>query len=307
MTLARVLTELADNSKPLGAGKLGYLSGLSREETQLLDQHWPNIELSRRRQVMQKLVELAEDNADLDFNAIFRRCLQDEAPDIRVMAIEGLWECEGRWLMVVLERLVTSDPAEEVRAAAAVALGRFTLLGELGKLRPEEVRRLEEVLFGSIESSNESLQVRRRALEAVGHLNRERVTAAVELAYASPERLMRVSSLQAMGRNGDGRWLTTLVRELENDDPEMRYEAAHACGEMADSRAAPYLVPLIDDPDPEVQLAAVDALGKVGGSLARRVLRQRLHDPDERLRRSVEDALDELEAGRDPFHFEISN
>lgn len=305
MTLERVLADLADGEKLLVTGRLTYLSGLSKEEVRLLDQMWADIEVGRRRQVVEGLVGLAEDNPELDFNAVFRRCLQDEEPAIRVMAIEGLWECEDRWLLVALEKLLASDPAVEVRAAAAVALGRFTLLAELGKLRLEETTRLEEALFSCIGSSQETVQVRRRAVEAIGHLGLERVAKVIEEAYASPDRQMRVSSLYAMGRNADPRWLPTLIQELENDDGEMRFEAAHACGEMGDPRAAPYLIPLMDDLDPEVQLIAIDALGKVGGNLARRALRKRLRDPDERLRQAVEAALEELEASRDPFHFEL--
>ncbi len=305
MVLSKVLADLADKDKPLVARRLSYLSALSREEIRLLDQAWPDIEVTRRRQIVSKLVELSEDNPELDYHAIFRLCLHDVAPDLRVMAIEGLWECEARWLLVILERLVGSDPAVEVKAAAAVALGRFALMGELGRLKPEESKRLEEVLFAKIDNPEEPVEVRRRAIEAAGHFNLDRVTTAIEQAYASPDRQMRVSSLHAMGRNAESRWLSTLIKELGNDDPEMRYEAAHACGGTADSKAAPYLIPLMDDPDAEVQMAAIDALGKVGGTLARRALRQRLHDADERSRRAVELALEQLEAARDPFHFEV--
>ncbi|MDP2660742.1 MAG: HEAT repeat domain-containing protein [Dehalococcoidia bacterium] len=305
MVLSKVLADLADKDKTLVARRLSYLSALSREEIRLLDQAWPSIEVTRRRQIVSKLVDLAEDNPELDYNAVFRFCLRDQAPDIRVLAIEGLWECEARWLMVILERLVGSDPAVEVRAAAAVALGRFARMGELGKLKPEESTRLEEVLFARIDNPEEPVQVRRRAIEAAGHFNLDRVTTAIEQAYDSPDRQMRVSSLHAMGRNAESRWLPTLIKELENEDPEMRYEAARACSESADSKAAPYLIPLMDDPDAEVQMEAIHALGKVGGTLARRALRQRLHDPDERLRRAVELALEDLEATRDPFHFEV--
>ncbi len=307
MTLNQILADLADKDKPLATGRLAYLSGLSKEEVRLLDQMWQQFDTSRRRQVVEKLVDLSEDSAELDFNAVFRRCLHDHEADIRVMAIEGLWECEDRWLLYALERLVICDDSTEVRAAAAVALGRYILLAELGKLRPEEARKLEETLFACIENPQEPLQVRRRAIEALGHLSLEKVTAVIEEAYASQDRLMRVSSLYAMGRNADPRWLPILIRELENEDGEMRYEAASSCGELGDAQAAPYLIPLMDDPDLEVQLAAINALGKVGGTLARRALRSRLHDPDERLRQAVQNALEELEATRDPFHFETGS
>lgn len=307
MPLTKILADLADQEKPLATGLLAYLSGLSKEEVRLLDQTWSTVEASRRRQVMEKLVDLAEDNTELDFNAFFRRCLQDEEPAIRVKAIEGLWECEDRWLLYGLERLLCCDPSAEVRAAAATALGRFILLAELGKLRPEEAGKLQQALFACLENDREPLLVRRRAIEAVGHLSLPRVTAVIEQAYASLDRPLRVSSLYAMGRNADPRWLPILFRELENDDGEMRYEATHACGELGDPRAAPYLIPLMDDPDPEVQLAAVDSLGKVGGSLAHRALRSRLHEPDKRLRQAVANALEELEATRDPFNFEIGS
>ncbi|MDP2728734.1 MAG: HEAT repeat domain-containing protein, partial [Dehalococcoidia bacterium] len=183
MTLDKILADLSNNEKPLANGRLTYLSALSKEEVRVLEETWRSIELPRRHELVERLVDLAEDNAGLDFHAVFRLCLQDPEPAIQVMAIEGLWECEGRWLLVTLERLLACDQTVEVRAAAAGALGRFTLRAELGKLRPEEKQKLEDVLFTCIGNTQEPINVRRRAVEAVGHLSQERVTAVIEDAY----------------------------------------------------------------------------------------------------------------------------
>ena len=49
---------------------------------------------------MQRLIEMAEDNLDADFNSLFRLSLKDEDAEVRAKAIEGLWESDDRSLVV---------------------------------------------------------------------------------------------------------------------------------------------------------------------------------------------------------------
>jgi HEAT repeat protein len=305
MSLERLLNELSNLESPLSMRRLAYLSSLSRQEGEALAQTWKELPLPRRRQVVSKLVDLAEDNPGLNFDTVFRICLDDQDEEVRVKAIEGLWECEERWLIDALLQLLASDPSPKVRAGASSALGRFILLAELGKLRPTDGERIEKALLATIAQPEEPTQVRRRAVEAIAPRSLEQVTSIIEEAYRSPEREMRASALYAMGRNCDARWLPTLVQELDSADNEMRFEAANACGEMEDPRAVPHLIPLIEDFDLQVQLAAIWALGKIGGERARQALRSHRRDPDERIRHATQEALAELEANEDPLRLDI--
>ena len=65
--LEHYLVELRDPSKPVVMSKLAELSDLSPEEAEIFRREWPSIDVARRRQIVGRLAELAEDNFDLDF------------------------------------------------------------------------------------------------------------------------------------------------------------------------------------------------------------------------------------------------
>jgi HEAT repeat protein len=259
----------------------------------------------RRRDIVARLVEQAEENASLNFDDVFIACLNDPDESVRISAIDGLWECENRSLIDPLVGLLQGDSRESVRAAAAVALGKFTLLAELGELPPGDGDKLKEALTGVIEDKSEQLGVRRRAVEAIAAFSAAEVTEIIREAYSSDETKMRVSAIYAMGMNCDPSWLPTLVRELSNPDAELRFEAVVACGEMGEEEVVPDIVPLMDDSDPQVQMCAIEALGKIGGKEAETVLRQCMEHPDEHIRGVAEEAMEELELSRDPLSFGI--
>ena len=77
LPIGETLDHLADSDKSLVSSKLADLSKLSPEEVKLFEQAWVAIEPERRRQIMYRLVELAEDDAKLDFDSIFRGLLND--------------------------------------------------------------------------------------------------------------------------------------------------------------------------------------------------------------------------------------
>lgn len=301
MNIETYLRELADVSTPLKSGRLSSFSGLSDEERGRLASGWPSLPLQRRRAVLEQLAELAEDNPELDFDAVFLVALDDPDPAVRTLAIEGLWERHDRDVIAPLMRLLRADPNAAVRSAAALALGRFVLLGEFGELRPRDAVAVTDALRAAVGDVTEPPEVRGAALEAVGASSQLWARDLIQDAYDSGDERLMVSAVHAMGRNADSHWLWTLVNELQNADPHMRFAAAGALGQVEDAEAVPYLVEVLEDEDSEVQDAAVRALGEIGGEEAREALRERLHDPSERVREAVQAALDEAEFGDDPL------
>jgi len=305
LSLEKCLTDLSDEDKRLAYSRLGDLSDLSPEELELFLEAWTKIGVARRRQIMGKLLELAEEDPQLNFDDIFRACLHDPDEIVRVKAIDGLWECENRSLITPLITLLREDDEESVRAAAAMALGKFALLAELGKLRPEDGQRVQEALLSAIDDQTEQPEVRRRAIEAIAPLTLPRVKDIICQAYTSDDAKMRASALYAMGRNCDPIWLPTLVKELGSQDAEVRFEAAVACGALGDEQAVPHLVRLISDVDSQVQLSAIAAIGQIGGSEAQEALRGCLEHPDEHMRQMAKEALDEANFEPEPPLFQI--
>jgi len=295
MDLSQTVEHLLKDDLPLRASTLYSLSRLESEELERLTAVWSAIPVPRRRALVQELGEIAETNFEVDFEAIFRWGLFDSDAQVRSLCIAGLWESEDLALMNEFLHLLKRDPSDQVRAAAALSLGRFILLGELGKLPPQRCRSAYEVLRDIVLAADEALEVRRRALESIAYVSDDEVTALIQHAYDYPEEKMRISAVFGMGRSADVRWIGTVMGELFSVNPEMRYEAARACGELQARAAVPRLAELLDDPDREVQEAALWALGQTGSDAARRLLQRCLEEGDEVMRSAAEAALEELE------------
>lgn len=274
---------------------LYLLSNLDAADVACVRRVWVGLPVELRRQLVTRLVELAEADFEVNFNAIFRMGLEDEDAQVRAASVEGLWEDEDVRLVPVLVARLREDEDTDVRAAAATSLGRFILLGELEKIRPEPRNVAYEALLAACQDRQEQLEVRRRALESLAYVGNETVAELIRQAYAAPEEKMRVSAVFAMGRSGDMRWATWVRRELFSPNPELRYEAARACGELQLTDTVPELEELADDVDPEVQEAALWALGQIGGDRARKILERYCLEGNEAAQAAAEAALDELE------------
>jgi HEAT repeat protein len=301
LPIEEIIGDLADNDKPLPSSRLSELSNLSSEELGLLEQAWTAIEPKRRRQIVYRLVELAEDNFELNFDSIFKNCLKDEDAEVRSKAIEGLWENEEASLINPLVNLLNKDSSEKVQAAAATALGKFAMLSEHKKLRSCYTSKVCQALLTVIGDKSKPIEIRCRALEGVAPLSLPQVTKSIMEAYQSHNPRLKVSAVYAMGKSCNPSWLPMLLKGLASADAGIRYEAAGACGELQAAEAVPYLIELINDPDTDGQLAAIQALGKIGGSEAKGCLEQCLNNPSEVIHQAAEQALHELEAEEDPF------
>lgn len=295
--------ELADPTRPLAFSKLTNLSALGPEEASLFLNAWPEMDLRRRQRLIQELIDLAEDNVELNFDAVFFIALADSDAEVRLNAVKGLWEYEGRDLIDPLLGLLEGDPDAAVRAEAALALGRFVLQAEFDALRAADAERVERSLRRAIEDNAEVAEVRGRALESLGVRSEPWVRDLIQWALESSDRRLWLSAVHAMGRSCDAAWLPALITELGSDDAEMRFEAAVACGSIADEAAMPHLLRLLDDDDDEVQEAAIGALGQIGGAQAKEALEHLLADGEERVRQAVLSALAEVDFTEDPLVF----
>ena len=304
LPIEEIITDLCDSSQSLRNSRLVELSNLHSEELELWEWAWANIKPKRRRQIINRLVELAEDNFELDFDNIFKNCLKDPDAEVRCKAIEGLWESEEPSLINPLVNLLGDDSSEKVQAAAATALGKFAMLAEHEKLRSYHKSKICQELLAVIDDESKPIEVRRHALEAASPLSLPQVNRAIMEAYQSRIPKFKVSAIYAMGRNCDPSWLPILLSELASADAEIRYEAAGACGGLGEEEAVPHLIELINDPDTGVWRVAIQALGEIGGSEAKSCLEECLNSPSSGLIRQVaEQALYALETGEGPLSF----
>jgi HEAT repeat protein len=299
-TLSEILAHLADVLLPLSNTELGKLSDLSADEGKQFETVWSQMDTERKRDILSRLETLTEDNVELNFDRIYRNAIYDINDDVRREAVEGLWENCDPALIRPLLRLVQQDSATEVRSAAATALGRFSLMAEHQKISTENRTRISQVLLSVIHNPDEPVTLRRRALEALAPLSLPEVIQAIWEAYRREEPGIKTSSIYAMGRNCDMLWMPTILKEMENDDPEIRYEAATAAGELGESEAVSRLIELTSDEDMEVKLAAVRALGKIGGQEAKQRLKALKNSKSQAIREASEVSMTEIESPEEP-------
>lgn len=301
MAIDVFIKAVADESEPLSDAPFHEASDPSPAEVAEFDRFLSTLDDEEKREVLTAMVEQAEENLELDFTAIFRHCLKDYDDRLAQLGVEGLWEQEERWLITELVELLRSERGAQVRAAAALAMGKFPVLAQEGKVPSQDGELVYRVLMDFLEDEIEDLEVRRRCLEAVAPFNTEEVKDYIRWAYDNENDDLRSSSVYAMGRTGDTGWLPTLLRELESYDPAVRYETANACGDLGEQEAIPPLIELLEDEDPEVRLAAISALGKIGGALARRALIDCVRDGDAAMSEAAHAELENLEFLDDPM------
>jgi len=296
------LADLGDLNKRPSATQLVNFSELDDIELARFAEAWIEIDGSRRYLAITEITELAADNVDLNFDAIYKIALRDEEPELRTAALRGLYEYEERDLIAILANLLRNDPEAFVRREAAVALGRYALAAELGKLVPGDAAMVREVLFESAEDLEEDEEVRARAIEALGALSGEETENLIESIYEEDSMWLKIGAIDAMGRSCSLNWIPLILREMENPAPEMRHAAAFAAGEIGEHETVAQLKRMaVMDPDREVQLAAVHALGEIGGMQAKVALKAILFEGEESLEEAVQEAMSEIEFNEDPL------
>jgi HEAT repeat protein len=301
--LQRALHALQTPDSLLAAVELDALSDLSRANLALFCATWGSLPPERRRELVAALIEFAEDHVDASFAAIYRWLMEDGDPWIRSHAIDGLWEEEDVRLIGPLTRCLERDTDLNVRAAAALSLGRFLLLGEFDQIDSSATQRVENALLTAYYAPDQDALVRRRVLEALANSSHDELPDMILEAYEEDEDILSVGAVFAMGRSADPRWNRFVLDELGSSDSTMLFEAVRASGELEIEEALPDLLRLLGEEDVEIRDAAVWALGRIGGREARRALKACCASDDEDLAEAAEDALAELDfmAGDDPM------
>lgn len=272
------------------------LSDLDRAAVARLRERWGEIPDDVRSLLVRSMVEDAEDHVERHYARAFMVACDDSDADVRLAAFDGLWESRTPELLALLLGRVAAEPDARVREAMTTGLGRFAFESE----DDEDVAAVRQALTERFED-DPAIDVRRRALEALGYLAGEDIVEAIEDGYSSPSIELRASALHAMGRQADERWVETCLRELTSDDPELRFEAVTALGAIGDQRTVSPVIDAIEDEDIEVAIAAISALGEIGGPMAINRLRQLVQDDNPAIAEAAEDALQEASIMANPL------
>lgn len=283
-------------------GSLRFISGLTRSESGVVRETWPTLPVERRRRLVRAMADLAELSVELDFARALRIAMRDTDAEVRVHAIEALWENESPDYLVALLESLHQDESAQVRQAAAKALSPFAVRAATGDVAEPLSTRLHDDLLRTAQDMREPIEVRRPAIESLGPFNDEPVASLITELYDRGDVLDRVSALFAMGRSYNARWIDTLMGEIEAEESEVRFEAVRALGELGQGEAVPELIGRLEDEDRAVRIAAVIALGQIGSRSATNALREhRADDDDEEWTDAIDAALAEAAYGDQPL------
>jgi len=294
ISLENLVNALLDVDRPLLPKYLYQLSDLSPGDVAVIEQRWSKIPSWRRQAIMEDIERLGESDSLLSFEALSRFALKDDDPRVREVAVRSLWEYENPILVDTFLNMMEHDVASEVRAAAALALGKYVYLGEIEEIPETTLHRIEDRLL-SLSHSKEEQLVRRRILETLGFSSRDEINPLIEKAYRSGDENWIASSLFAMGRSANERWIPLVEKMFDNTSPTIRLEAVRAAGELEARNSVPLLMDLINDDDEEIRLAAIWSLSQIGGEGVRELLEKVYEESDDdEMYDFIESALDNL-------------
>jgi hypothetical protein len=258
--------------------------------------------------LLKRIVEIPDYTTD--YSSVLRDHLDDPEPEVRMLALEGLWGYPDPELIPPLLAAAENDPNEQVRCRAIITLGRYIYEGEMGDfdvdygpadetlrldtLPQEDFLKVKAFLLGVYRDESKTLDERRFAVEALSFLNDEEIFAITEEAYSHPEPKMKLSAIFGMGRSGNMRWTEIILKELHNPNPELQREAIRAAGEAGLTDAGKDLWRLTYAEDRETQLEAIWALGQSGWEGAfDRLDELSLFSADSEVQETAEAALEE--------------
>jgi HEAT repeat protein len=175
--------------------------------------------------------------------------------------------------------LAAKHTDEEVRGLAASCLGNIIYDGlefeddlpegteaPVPASHPEFYATVKDFLFSRVDALMESMEVRRRVVEALGYLAWKPEVREIVLRFyrEAPNPWVKVSALYAMGLVRDPVFERILLEELYSESEHVLIEAAHASHMLQLHAAAKRLEELARHPSVDVRYEAVVALATVG-------------------------------------------
>lgn len=289
------LDAIADEDLPIPLDEFEAISDMDTPHLERFLAQWETLTADRRRLLLALLGQQADEKFELDFDVINQAMLDDTDPDIRRIAISNLWECEEPTIIPAFITALHDYEHPAIQSAAAEALGRFVLLGQLGKLSDDQLSSIENELLNLL-TQEPNPDLHGSIVESIGYSSRDEAIDVIERAYQSGDEDLRIASLIAMGRSYHERWTEIVLKELSSSSPDIRAEAARAAGELEMRAARPMLIELLDDVHDLVLKNAIWSLGQIGGDSALEALTGLLEATgvEEPLHQTIEDALDHI-------------
>lgn len=296
------LRRAVEADEPVSEELLHALSGLEEETLVRFRQAWAQMNTEDRAELIAHLSEAAEKNLALDYAAVCQIAVEDPDPAVRFHAFL-LASIDGSpQLFEPSLRAAANDPDDEARMAAVEALGVFALQAQAEGWPEETQNRIQQVLLAQLHNSHADDDLRQAALLSLAYLTTAESEREIRQAYGDPS--LRLTAIEAMGRNCQDIWFPDLIAELRSANEDFRLTAVLAAMETEDETLVPMVLERVRDPIQDVRLAAIQALGVIGGEEAEAALITLQHASDPRERAAAREALAEAQGRDDLVVFE---
>jgi len=266
---------------------------------------WPGVPLVRKRVLLKNMNEHFDEDTLVSFESVGAKLINDEDSEVRTRALRLLEETTNIRLIPTLVKILQSDPEPEARARAAVVLGQFVQIVEMGELPEPKQALVEDALLKA--AANEHASVARSALEALGYSSRPELDQLITSAFNRADPLWQASALFAAGRSADNRWQEQILTGFLSEDIPVRLAAVKSAGELSLKVARkPLLDMLEDEDDDDVFQAIIWSLSQIGGEDVRTYLNALLaeSEDDEQID-YIEEALSNLSFTEDMEEFDM--
>ena len=291
-----VLQALLDNSQIFPAKLVPFFSDISHTDLEQVKKIWPEVALERKISLLAVLEDMLEADTMLSCDGLAKFALNDDFPEVRRGAISLLSECDDPKLATLFGEMLENDESELVQIAAAEALGKFVLLGELEEIPHNATERTIKSLTLKL-NSKPSNELHQELLKSLAYSSHPEIAPMIEAAFMNPDPSWQLAAIISMGRSADDRWEKSILQMIQSEDPDFKKEAAKAAGELELSSAREILFQMLEDEvdDVELRLNVIWALSKIGGDNVKSVLQHILDNTaDEEETEVIELALAEL-------------
>ncbi|MHA2429205.1 MAG: HEAT repeat domain-containing protein, partial [Candidatus Hermodarchaeia archaeon] len=251
-----VIETLLETSSLPSQDELAELSDLDQNEATYLNNVWDQLTLKLRRSLLEELGKQADENITFSFEQINRIGLNDADDEVRKLSILNLWESEDPNLILPIIDILKDDPSDDVKTAAASALGAFVLIGETQGLPDDRLELVENSLL-DVHQSTANTQIKQNSLESLGYSSREEVNDLILNAFESGDESQVRSAILAMGRSANKKWKEFVITHLQSPSPLLRLESVIAVGELEIKEALPEIIDLVEDVDDKIRHSSI--------------------------------------------------
>lgn len=236
--------------------------------------------MDEKLQILKRIEDIGNRDFDgVDVTKLLRGYLQATDPEIMLSALQAASNyASDEGLFQDIFKMAHEYPDEEVRAMANSCLGAVIQEGlEFEETLPQgfpsgyaQVSRdfyleVRDFLLEKVDAPMESMEVRRRALEALGYLAFQPEVRAIVMRFyhQAPNPYVRVSALYAMGLVKDAVFERLILEELYSTSEPALLEAIHSAACLELHAAEDRLLALTKSPSTDVRYEAILALGTV--------------------------------------------